>query len=793
MAKEKLPKEPDNIEETTHYDDSLVRGSEMSNESRVNFSNPSSNLTENSISPISGNAGAEVNANKVIKPTPKVKPGNVVNVLLISAAASGSTILGTSVLLQTPSVSVSLFSRSSTTLTFQVDRTNIGVEDRLVASLSYQDEEELFDIYNINDEEPINEKFVTYEQLSEETAYTFKVYYYENFNAFDSEGNPLYDESVEPRALYSNTFVTANYADEVSIRLDEGYNHEELSFTIYNRTSLPFVSVRLVTESNKELLVKDTIEQEITYTLNDLPYDEDMYITVMYGDRGLAYQKVDAIPSEPIVPPEPEFEIAYNTNASNISYNKMELIFDISDYTKGESLKAYDGDTVITTTSSVQVDDTNQGQFIVFMDNLEPESLHEFSITDEEDNVIYTNAFSTDFIGKVVPLLDHQAAQVLIHQDLVDEANSLIDIVNYEYRVMDKDGEIIFGNGIYEADNYHEAVDFYGEETYTFTIVKYDMSGSETGTEEETLYSKTFTVDDASLRPLFYVEENVDLTVSYDHIFFWYTISDIDQIENMKFYLDDELCTIEEYDEESGYFYYNSPTYSPETTHEVKIYDKNDTLVFTNTYTLTTLVSVQPDSDLTMFQLDWNSEFLSNANFEIDNGTTYSFEISNKFGSLVCSDTLMSYDGSSNMQMADAELIYDGNYQLRILQMDAEEVETVYFEKSFTVTETRTYPTISTTISDKQVTFTLVAGDMPVGFDDGTRYRIEINCVETGYDTGIYFEYELDNPTILIFNLENGGIGGDPGSDNNEVNAGTYKFRLSCDDIVFYQGTFIIS
>ena len=146
------------------------------------------------------------------------------------------------------------------------------------------------------------------------------------------------------------------------------------------------------------------------------------------------------------------------------------------------------------------------------------------------------------------------------------------------------------------------------------------------------------------------------------------------------------------------------------------------------------------------------------------------------------------------MQTCESAFIYDGDYQLRINKSTTGQTESpVYLEKSFTVVEARTYPTISTSISENVVTFTLEDGDMPVGYDDGTRYFIEINCAENGYNTYLYFEYELDDETILIYNLENGGINGDPGSESHEVTAGTYNFQLSCENVIFYQGTFIIS
>ena len=148
MGKKDNKKNTNQIEEIIHYDDSLIKGSEISNEARIGFSNPSGELKENKISAISGNAGAEVNTKKKTTVKPKIKTQNVVNVLLISAVASGSTILGAGALLGSPSVKVSLFSKTSDSLTFQVDRVNVGEDDRLVASLFYNEEEISYDIYN---------------------------------------------------------------------------------------------------------------------------------------------------------------------------------------------------------------------------------------------------------------------------------------------------------------------------------------------------------------------------------------------------------------------------------------------------------------------------------------------------------------------------------------------------------------------------------------------------------------------------------------------------------------------
>ena len=111
-----------------------------------------------------------------------------------------------------------------------------------------------------------------------------------------------------------------------------------------------------------------------------------------------------------------------------------------------------------------------------------------------------------------------------------------------------------------------------------------------------------------------------------------------------------------------------------------------------------------------------------------------------------------------------------------------------------TVSEAKTSPVISTSIEDTVLTLTLSGGEMPQGLEDGTRYLIEIHSDDTGYDELTYFNYSLDEETILIFNLQNGGIGGDPGSNNHDdATTGTYTFQLSCDGVVFYRGSFNIS
>ena len=782
------------IEESIHYDDSLVKGSEIANEARIGFTNPSSELLGNEISPVSGNTTSEVNVKKS-QASPKVKTQNIVNVLLIGAAATGSTVLGTTVFLISPSVTVSLFSRTSDSLTFQVDRMNIGEDDRLVASLFYEEEEMAYDIFNIMEEEAIREKYVTYGNLLEETTYVFKVFHYPNFNAVDSEGNSLYDETVEPKVLYSSSFVTANYSDEVGIEMDPEYNHDELSFTIYNRTNLPFVSVRLITETNKELFVKDTNEQEITFTVNNLPYDVDMYITIKYGDRGLAYLKVDAIPSEEEeVPPDPEtLTISYNQDSSHISYNKMELNFIISDYTKGESLTAYINDELMMSScSSEPISDANEGEFFVFADNLEPKTLYHIVIMDENKKIIYSGDHSTDYLAEVITPSNREIF-VNLHPDFVNLATSGTD--NYYYLIKDKDSEIIASNDVVEVHNSHPELELYGQETYTFDLIKASGDTSQSGEEVEVIYTLTFEVD-ADLRPVFFIEENVDLYVGYDYMVLWYNISDIEQINNMKFYLDGELCTIEEYDEEYSSFTYVTPIYDEfESTHKVDIYDANDTLIFTNSYTLLPIVTVQPDSDLTMFQLDWNTEFLNSADNEYNQGINYSFEITNKYGSVVCADELMHYNGSSMLQSCSVPFIYDGDYTITIYKSSDEETgSTKFFEKTFTVSGAKTSPVISTSIEDTVLTLTLNGGEMPQGLEDGTRYLIEIHSDDTGYDELTYFNYSLDEETILIFNLQNGGIGGDPGSNNHDdATTGTYTFQLSCDGVVFYRGSFNIS
>lgn len=219
-----------------------------------------SNPTDNSNS---------VSAPKVKAPTPKVSS---INVLLITAATTGGTVLGGVTIATSPHIDVSLFQNTSTSLVFEIKTANIQETDIITAHLYGEEEDYSYEIKESS--------YVSFYELVENKEYTLEV--------------KLNDDSK-----FHKTYVTSGVEQYAFIEVME-YEIGHLSFTVYNEqfdpesNDNPFITTT-VYSGNKTYLVSDQDTMEKEYIVTNFDPKLPVFISVKSNNNGLAYYELEAL------------------------------------------------------------------------------------------------------------------------------------------------------------------------------------------------------------------------------------------------------------------------------------------------------------------------------------------------------------------------------------------------------------------------------------------------------------------------------------------------------------------
>ena len=256
---------------------------ETSEESKIEFFHPLE--TNSEIQSVSENFTVpqksinETNLN-VTKKTPKRAS---ISTIILTAAVSGTSIVGVVAITMVKDIDVQLYYKSAQSLVFKVEKRNIDEEDYLYSILMYEDEP----YYEL---EISDEKYITFDGLMEETNYVLQIYIIENYFAEPDENDESQNRDNEPKLLHSASYKTNSYYDERSIEIMNYSIDDGLSFIAINSNNYSFLTTRVFSDE-KEILTDDFsgVYKEYHIDFDSSFEGKSIYISLKYKDNGVGF------------------------------------------------------------------------------------------------------------------------------------------------------------------------------------------------------------------------------------------------------------------------------------------------------------------------------------------------------------------------------------------------------------------------------------------------------------------------------------------------------------------------
>ena len=463
--------------------------------------------------------GREINKNG---PTPKGKrhSASVIPVVLLTAATSGGGIIGITTILANPTFDVNLFSKSETSLIFEVKTTQVDNDDLVLAQL-YTTEDLVSEIELVN-----LEKYVTFGDLLPDTQYNLKILYGKDHYFQDSEGNYIHIDESPVEKFSSNYFTAATYYNVYASVME--YSTEMLAFVIYNMDDrIPYVTAK-VSFGEKEVFVKDQSASEQSYEIHDIPYNTKVYITVKYQDKGLDVISLEAI-GEPIrITYSPNIEDYHGTLMPD-DYGEANKYFTLSTCTYTIQGHVFAGWALTPDGEAVYSD----GQTIILGD----EDLTLYAKWNEmEYSTIYFNGNGADS-GTMSPVLYPFGSKQNLPANAFIKNNNIF-----------QGWSLTAGGSVVYEDEGEITIDFESIELFaSWQPNEYSIS-----------------------------KDSANCLSTFDSITAAYVISDPSMIDDLEIYFDGILVDSTEYSVNSdGEFAFTMTNLSPETSYEITMVSRS--------------------------------------------------------------------------------------------------------------------------------------------------------------------------------------------------------------------------
>lgn len=576
------------------------------------------------------------------------------SLFFVGSSVAGSAVVGVGAILS-KDFDVSLYYQSASSLVFDVNKKNVAENDRVLTIL--EDGNDSFE-YEIT-----KEQYATFEDLKENTTYTFTILLFENYYNQETE------VEVAPKKKFSASYQTSMIDYNVPIEVIN-YSAELLDFVVINETPFPFLTTEVIfteykideanddfTITSKTVLVQDFTEHKQEFTLKNLPYDTGITISVKNGNRGVGKLELSPLTPEPV---EPTAEY-------------IELVEPVESY--------YVGDEFIMPTVSLHYLDSEQ-------------------VTDVT-NEATVEGFDSSEAGRITVTISYITS------------DGRILTAEYEVIILDKElipSEITVDNVI---DKYYIGDEFIpplvllhysnSEETTDVTEMS-DFSGFDSSEAGMILVTVYYVVGEERLTTEFEVEivdvgvYETDRVVSYNSFDVTYSIALQDEYSKLSIYVNETLQTLPELTQD-GTFTVSMTDLDPETTYVIDIRNSEGGLLISSEIETVFLVNMTLNQETKMFGLEFNEKFIQ------DMGRTqYYYRITFEEKSV--------YDGEiyeaiiPELDLMFAEGVYTVDiYYLEDIATGEEEV--LFYSKDFTFKDETEYVEVietSVTISYGSIT-----------------------------------------------------------------------------------------
>ena len=581
---------------------------------------PNSSLKDSNVPQANVSGGLEYNHSKNSTIEHKEKKINNLPLALVVGAVSGTAVVGVAVALNEFALDISLFSKNSSSLVFEVNKNNYGEADYLLALLSYDDDPQ-------NQQEQQIEtttRFLPFYDLMEKTEYRLQVYYYADYYSFGSFspngqglielGTPI-DDSFHPvftdetidlsisivdsdngvisipdgqtdqeyeikylkkeeksyEIKFSGSYSTNSVSEDIDIRINS-YQENFLEFTVLNtnKQRFPYLNVEVFDDRNNSFLKKDALEEESVFTIDyqDEPYyikkpftNRPLYITVKYGSEGLACYELSPKEINSIF-------ITHETALDEIGPGELFIHFIMGDVNYADEIEIYFDDQLMTVTFE------SDGSFVVGDSGLALGSDHTIRIVDLDGNIIFEGTFTTLDLG--VTYIENSS---VVGSYSLNECFEISDADRFDELQIYFDDELLTDVECSPRDGRFSVIVEDLELNSTHTIRILDSQG-------HVIFNDTFTTLD------------LGITVIHEDVSAWsinigLQISDPERFDEIEIYLDNELQE-EIYQNSEGMFEVVLEEGQPEMTYNIRILDKEGHELFNKSYT--TLLDAYLDS-----------------------------------------------------------------------------------------------------------------------------------------------------------------------------------------------------
>ncbi len=599
-------------------------------------------------------------SNNINNPKPKVAPKpNVLPVILITAATSGGTVLGGVVVATSPSIDVSLFQSTNTSLVFEVKTNNLTETDEVLATLTSKDYELTYDVKDGT--------FVSFYELEENVEYTL-------------------DVSLNGTSKFNKKYITTGLDSATFIEINE-YTPEVLSFFVVYESDYQFVTVNVYSGA-KTYLISDQFEHEKQYELTDIDYTKPLIISVKHADQGLAYLELPPLEEEP---PEEELTLTMDESSIEISSNQVSFLLNSNKAIDSNDIEVLLNDKA-TDDFSLLEEETNLYYFDAY--NLESSAPYTLKINEiSTGRNLLTYSFETPLEDLVITELVDQHDIGSIEATLRFETNRAIE---------DNECVILLNTRVYEDSTLVEdtpnkyMLEFSSltpNTTYSLEI----RNGSESG---NALLETTFTTLDVEFEIFEYEEKHV---ISYDSAKIYFsTTKEIPEDLSLAIYLNDSPYNITFIEDAYLVYYLEFTSLPSETVFNIKV---------TNADTSDTLVEVEFETTAKPFgMVTFDDE--SNISISLTEEAYMSYQgnyvrIIDSFGSSVSSTEI-----EEQIVNVNAPFFKDEDYTFQIVSFDATTGDETVHE-SFVLTAELGYIRPVFTTSD------LTMGEIRVTYESG--------------------------------------------------------------------------
>lgn len=650
---------------SSYYSNTVeVGGNDAARNVELNI--PNSSLASSNVSQESKTTGLEYNHAKNSTIEHKETKINNLSITLVVAAVSGTTVVGVATMMNELMLDVSLFSKNSSSLVFEINKNNYNDVDRLYSLLTYDDDPNMMferDIYP-------EDHFIRFEQLDESSNYTYKIYYYHNYYSrsivtfgtdatsytaelgvpLDQSFTPYVDDELvsggvtvldydtgliefgnliwidpnnanesitqvtvrylenkerTPQLKFSGSYMTTSIDEDVGLEVME-YEENYLAFAVYNdnQSRFPYLNVEVFDSDNKSILKKDAMDVESSFEIDyrDEAYykknpftAKPLYITVRYGDMGLAYVELEAINSSSYTAPN----ITHESASDVIGPHTADLHFVIDEPNRFSEL------TILMNGSEQYPTCEPDGSFVVHLEDLDMDTEYSLWMTDALSNVIE----STNVTFKTLDL------DVIHLSEYDSESSGGISVV---FQISDPDRadeiQVTINNAIFDEfrPDSNGEFDVYVEDGEPMTEYTVVVTYKETGF---VYYEHTYKTTVG-----FYLDK-YEATITYKSITVPGILDNASDIDYITVYFDNEEVTGLTPNAD-GIFWIEKDSLEPESEHYIQVVDNDGRTVDEYTFTTDYVVKItqgtpEEPTFVNAFTLDFSTSFFADIEADV--------------------------------------------------------------------------------------------------------------------------------------------------------------------------------